>query len=344
MSKFKPFDIVLASFKSYPPWPAIVLQSKSGAKGLWRYTVFCYGDHSEHQVAESNLKLLSDNPSARKRTEKDVGKAFTELDSFPDIYKSSSPTYLALNPASVIAEDSLAPSLILQKIAFTQDELNRTQVNLTAEISRQVKAKLSDPDTANQAIDIIVKKIHDAISIDYNPKFQEIEKSLKGLFAMVKSLESRILSLESKVDDFEQEKMLDCLVMNGVRQRPGNDLKKEVSVIIKDKMLVPGFEVNNIVNVYRFSLNDSNDQSKVSPVLIRFKNVELARVVFKEKTKLAKSGIFLSESLTKKRREILNAARDCFGKFNVWTDRGQILAKPPGQSMIRKIRSFTDCA
>jgi hypothetical protein len=79
--------------------------------------------------------------------------------------------------------------------------------------------------------------------------------------------------------------------MNGVRQRPGNDLKKEVSVIIKDKMLVPGFEVNNIVNVYRFSLNDSNDQSKVSPVLIRFKNVELARVVFKEKTKLAKSGI-----------------------------------------------------
>ena len=60
-------------------------------------------------MAETNLKLLSDNHSARKKTEKSAEKAFTELNSFLDIYKSSSPTYLALKPVSVVAEDSLTP-------------------------------------------------------------------------------------------------------------------------------------------------------------------------------------------------------------------------------------------
>ena len=52
--------------------------SITGAKVISRCTVFCYGDHFDHQAAETNLKLFSDNLNARKRTEKDVHKAFTD--------------------------------------------------------------------------------------------------------------------------------------------------------------------------------------------------------------------------------------------------------------------------
>ena len=53
------------------------------------------------------------------------------------------------------------------------------------------------------------------------------------------------------------------------------------------------------------------------------------RKVFASKSKFAGSNFFISESLTKHRRDILNAARDKFGVKNVWSDRG--LAKLPDE-------------
>ena len=65
--------------------------------------------------------------------------------------------------------------------------------------------------------------------------------------------------------------------------------------------------------------------------------------MFLQKSKLAGSGIFVSESLTKRRHDLLNAARDRFGVKNVWTDRGNILVKLPGEPSARKIRSLAEC-
>ena len=41
------------------------------------------------------------------------------------MYKTIAPAYLALNPANIVTEDSLAPNHILRKTALTLDELNR---------------------------------------------------------------------------------------------------------------------------------------------------------------------------------------------------------------------------
>ena len=58
-----------------------------------------------------------------------------------------------------------------------------------------------------------------------------------------------------------------------------------------------GVQENQIVSVFRFRLNYANeDSTKFSPVLIRFSDVKIARVVHKETSALVKSGMFLSES------------------------------------------------
>ena len=63
--------------------------------------------------------------------------------------------------------------------------------------------------------------------------------------------------------------------------------------------------------------------------------------MFKAKAKLASTRVFVSESLAKRRRDILNAAKDKYKQRNVWSDQGQILAKPSVGSTVKKIRSIT---
>ncbi|KAK2708037.1 hypothetical protein QYM36_015655 [Artemia franciscana] len=63
-------------------------------------------------------------------------------------------------------------------------------------------------------------------------------------------------------------------------------------------------------------INGSANQTenvKSAPVLVKFSSLDTARKVFAAKSKLAKSGVFVLENLTKKRRDLLNAARSTFG-------------------------------
>ena len=76
-------------------------------------------------------------------------------------------------------------------------------------------------------------------------------------------------------------------------------------------MGVTGISSGKLSNVFQFRINGTHTASeKVAPVLVRFVGKEFAREVFSEKSKLVGSGIFVSESLTKRRRDLLNAARD----------------------------------
>ncbi|KAK2709673.1 hypothetical protein QYM36_013374 [Artemia franciscana] len=47
--------------------------------------------------------------------------------------------------------------------------------------------------------------------------------------------------MESRIDDFEQGKLLDSLVFNGVKQLPGEDMKATTTNIITQKMGATGF-------------------------------------------------------------------------------------------------------
>jgi hypothetical protein len=117
-------------------------------------------------------------------------------------------------------------------------------------------------------------------------------------------------------------------------------------------MSLPEISTNEVVNVYRLRLNNAATADstqavpstpRVAPIIVKFSSKSVACKVFKAKSKLASSGIFVVESLTKQRRDILNAAKDRFGQRNAWSDRGQILAKPSDGTPIKKIRSLADC-
>lgn len=345
MPAFKEFDIALANFKNYPHWPVKILKVSKDSKGKPSYLVFCYGTHDEYRLVEANLAEY--NPSVSRTSTKQtagVKAAFEELKNSPDIYKSLSKTYNALT----IKESNTGEcASLMDKITSTELDLEKTKRELLQNITKKVNERFSDADSFRQSSHDIICQIYDAITLDYQPKFEKIEQSLKTLRNQIINQEEKIMKIEMKLDSFEQEVLLDSLILHGVKQQSGSDLQSTILQVFITKMNLTEINVAQIRNIYRFkispALTDASLNDKVPPVLVKFVNSDIAKKVFKAKARLASSGIFLSEALTKRRREILYAAKDRFGHRNVWTDRGQILARPNGESVTKKIHTLADC-
>ena len=343
-------DLALAKFINYPLWPVRILGRNSTRNGL-SYLVFCYGTHDKQTVSEDCLVSYAENINEAKRSKtKRVGQAFTEVATFPNIYKEFARTGTSENSSSS------SISGLFQQLAATQEEVTITKTKLVADIEKRVAEKIAQNIGTGSSgavqinTQIITAEIYDAIVLDFNPRFERIENLLKGLKSQIEALENRIFTMENKLDDFEQEAMQDCLIFSGIRQTPGSDLDMTVLNLVKSTMGVSTITREHFVSIQRFRLNSTEDSRNlarrnpdpVAPVLVKLVSKELAYKVFKTKSKLAGSGIYVSEFLTKRRKAILNSARDKFGVKNVWTDKGRIFAKLSSQSAPRRLYSLAD--
>ena len=112
--------------------------------------------------------------------------------------------------------------------------------------------------------------------------------------------------------------MLDSLVFNGVKQLLGVDTPTTIFQIINSKMSVTDLSSSDLINVYRVRLNNPTTEheessTRVAPIVVKFSSEDVAREVFKAKARLASTGVFVSESLKKRRCDILNVAKDNYG-------------------------------
>ena len=208
--------------------------------------------------------------------------------------------------------------------------------------------KFNGPRSLKEATELIISQVYHSVPLEFNPNFAKIEQALSSLRTQIENLEERIARIEEKLDDYDQESLLDSLVFHGVKQLPGVDTRTTISSIINSKMSVTDLSFSDLISVYRFRLNNPTTQHegssiRVAPILVKFYSKDVARRVFIAKARLASNGIFVSESLTKFRWDILNAAKDKYGQRNAWSDQGQILAKPSVGSAVKKIRFITDC-
>ena len=106
-------------------------------------------------------------------------------------------------------------------------------------------------------------------------------------------------------------------------------------------------EISNqdVIEVKRLNISKGNSkQDAITPVIVTFKSKDLASKVFKEKSKLARTGIFVSEDLTKQRRDVLNLARDKYGNKQVWSHQGRIYVRLASDSYPRHLWFVDDIA
>ena len=89
--------------------------------------------------------------------------------------------------------------------------------------------------------------------------------------------------------------------------------------------------------MYRKPAAQITDESRVAPVIVKFSNKD-AHTVFKAKSNIAKSVVFVNEYLTKQHKILLDSARDKYGAKIVWLDLGRIFARLPGEVTSRRLR------
>ncbi|KAK2706897.1 hypothetical protein QYM36_014811 [Artemia franciscana] len=106
----------------------------------------------------------------------------------------------------------------------------------SADIETEALTRLATIDKTIFSVENIILEVYQSIIVEYTLKFTEIEKQLKSMKSLLGSLDARILQIERRIYDIEQDSRLDSLMFNGVKQNPTSDLKTTMLNIHQEKM------------------------------------------------------------------------------------------------------------
>ena len=161
------------------------------------------------------------------------------------------------------------------------------------------------------------------------------------------NLRLKIDTFDEKIDDLEQRRRNDCLLIHGVKEGDDDNTDDLSLEIIKDKLGVD-LALDDIQRSHRVGAKPSTRETrskkkiKYRPIIVRFLNWRKRNEVFRAKSKLKGLGLAITESLTKYRYELLQKATDNYGKGNVWTIDGRVTTKINGTYMVIKNESDMD--
>jgi hypothetical protein len=137
------------------------------------------------------------------------------------------------------------------------------------------------------------------------------------LSELQKSLKPIQINVDHLCDQFDQMKISNQLILFGSESKflgfcstrfPGSPLTK-----------------NDIVSVRRIGKQGSGLKSR--PLVVKFCSSRRQQLILREKKSLQGSGVFISESLTKPRLQLLNYAKSKLGKSSKWSSGGEKLTQ-----------------
>ena len=133
--------------------------------------------------------------------------------------------------------------------------------------------------------------------------------------------------LDSSLDDLNQYGRRNCLVLHGLSANTDlpnsqSNYKEFLDKIIKkiNDNLSLNLSSNNIDIAHPLPVTKNGK----TPVIIKFLRRSDRNLVYQNKRHFSKSGLAITESLTKKRLQLLKEAGSLLGQENVWTSNGTI--------------------
>ena len=187
-----------------------------------------------------------------------------------------------------------------------------------------------------------------ADATDQRQHLEKMEASIQNLEKMVKELATTVRDNEKKVDDIEQYSRRNCLILHGNKDIPSTGSYSEFELYVLNKL-------NSRLNLdYKISSSDIDTchvlptkRSKPVPIIIKFVRRSVRELVFINKKKLKvddnSEKLSITESLTKRRLNLLMEAKKAFGYSNVWSYNGSIYCYFSGKrQVINDITSIND--
>lgn len=177
----------------------------------------------------------------------------------------------------------------------------------------------------------LLNKINDKLEKMTN-RFDTIDDTLKSLDAKLSHLEDveqnnvkQIISINEKLDELNQKSRMNSLRLVGIKEETNENLLSKVLHLLNDglKIKCNTFEINRVFRIGKFSQNDKKPRSVIVDFVSNMKRNE----IYKAKTNLKGTGIFINEDLTDFRFKLLQAARKKFGIKDAWSQNCRIFVK-----------------
>ena len=151
---------------------------------------------------------------------------------------------------------------------------------------------------------------------------------------MVDGLQNKVEDQEQKLDDLEQYGRSNCLIIHRCVEVPkrGEYLEHEKHVcglLNLSLKLNPRLQVNDIDIAHPLPAKNNN-----CPVFVKFLRRSQRNHIFSQKKLLKGKQMIITESLTKRRLQLLEAARDVFGWRSVWSFNGNVYSFAGGKNRL----------
>lgn len=172
------------------------------------------------------------------------------------------------------------------------------------------------------------------------PNYNSLKAELDDLSSRISQIMAKLADIYRMADEQEQYSRRNCVVLHGYRSVPETDYDKFETHMLEtlnnclnlDKPLTP----HDVDTSHK--LRSKNNEKP--PIIIKFVRRSVKAKVYAAKRRLKGSGLTITESLTKRRLDLLNVAKDAFGFKRVWTYEGRIYTFH--QNKRQEIRTFID--
>ena len=152
----------------------------------------------------------------------------------------------------------------------------------------------------------------------------KLSQHMEELYIKFYLILAAITKLEFSIDELKQYGRNNCLILHGLHNFPNAHSNY-------DEFLL------KVITTLNLHLNLSLDINRVdiahplptarngnTPIIIKFLRRLARNQVFKRKHLFSRTGLAVTESLTKRRLSLLNEAKSLLGDKNVWTYNGTV--------------------
>jgi predicted nucleotide-binding protein (sugar kinase/HSP70/actin superfamily) len=193
-------------------------------------------------------------------------------------------------------------------------------------------------------IEEVTQSTYQALSMDMEVHKQAREKLLEDQNALA----TKISAMEAKLDEHEQYSRRNCLLIHGIPEK-SKEKTNQIALNTFAEHLELSLTDEDIDRTHRLGqkrvdhTGESNGKSHARPIIVKFISYAKRNAVFKRKSKLKKTGIVITESLTTRRVELLNETKNHDLVKSAWSTDGRIQCITYSDKYIN-IRNSSDLA
>ena len=253
-------------------------------------------------------------------------------------------------------------SMLLKNISQKLEKLDSID-----KTTREIKSQVDTQTGLIAALTSRITELEDDVS-KKQEAIERLQFDNSNKDDQIAKLSTSVNELEFKIDALEQYSKRENLVITGLRIEPfatavktgindggdetnesedaaANQLTESLGnrVNPRDKSIMSqnfadfararlgiGLMTREILDIHPLGRKDANGHTDKRPIIVRFNNRQLRDQVYRARTKLKGTRMFINEQLTPRNAEIAKAARDLKSKRlvrNTWTKNCQVLVQ-----------------